>query len=82
MRYILDVSGRDLKLLRASIVNFQRSLEMSDQAEFDNLIEDLDILFFKLSMMKKEQLNNKIKRKWGSKKWSVFTKNLIEEKDI
>jgi len=68
MRYILDVSGRDLKLLRASIVNFQRSLEMSDQAEFDNLIEDLDILFFKLSMMKKEQLNNKIKRKWGSKK--------------
>ena len=68
MRYILDVSGRDLKLLRASIVNFQRSLELSDQAEFDNLIEDLDILFFKISMMKKEQLNNKIKRKWGSKK--------------
>tara|TARA_R100001480_G_scaffold54194_2_gene67282 strand:+ start:480 stop:686 length:207 start_codon:yes stop_codon:yes gene_type:complete len=68
MRYILDVSGRDLKLLRASIVNFQRSLEMSEQAEFDNLIEDLDILFFKLSMMKKEQLNNKIKRKWGGKK--------------
>ena len=24
MRYILDVSGRDLKLIRASIVNFQR----------------------------------------------------------
>ena len=82
MRYILDVSGRDLKLLRASIVNFQRSLEMSDQAEFDNLIEDLDILFFKLSMMKKEQLNNKIKRKWGGKKWSVFIKNLIGEKSI
>tara|TARA_R100000781_G_scaffold685_4_gene1193 strand:+ start:2057 stop:2263 length:207 start_codon:yes stop_codon:yes gene_type:complete len=68
MRYILDVSGRDLKLIRASIVNFQRSLEMSDQAEFDNLVDDLDILFFKLSMMKKEQLNNKIKRKWGNKK--------------
>ena len=68
MRYILDVSGHDLKLIRASIVNFQRSLELSDQAEFDNLIDDLDILFFKLSMMKKEQLNNKIKRKWGNKK--------------
>ena len=68
MNYILDVSGRELKLIRASIVNFQRSLEMSDQAEFDNLIDDLDILFFKLSMMKKEQLNNKIKRKWGNKK--------------
>ena len=36
MRYILDVSGRDLEInLRASIVNFQRSLEMSNQAEFD-----------------------------------------------
>ena len=68
MRYILDVSGRDLKLIRASIVNFQRSLELSDQAEFDNLIDDLDECFFKLSRMKKEQLNNKIKRKWGCKR--------------
>ena len=68
MRYILDVSGRDLKLLRASIVNFQRSLEMSDQAEFDTLIDDLDECFFKISRMKKEQLNNKIKRKWGGKR--------------
>ena len=46
MRYILDVSGRDLKLLRASIVNFQRSLEMSNQAEFDGLIDELDDCFF------------------------------------
>jgi len=68
MRYILDVSGRDLKLIRASIVNFQRSLEMSNEAEFDGLIEELDILFFKTSIMKKEQINNKIKRKWGGKK--------------
>ena len=68
MRYILDVSGHDLKLIRASIDNFQRSLELSDQAEFDTLIDDLDECFFKLSRMKKEQLNNKIKRKWGNKK--------------
>jgi predicted HAD superfamily phosphohydrolase len=68
MRYILDVSGHDLKLIRASIVNFQRSLELSNQAEFDNLIDDLDECFFKLSRMKKEQLNNKIKRKWGGKR--------------
>ncbi len=68
MRYILDVSGHDLKLIRASIVNFQRSLEMSNYAEFDNIIDDLDHVFFKISRMKKEQLNNKIKRKWGSKK--------------
>ena len=68
MRYILDVSGHDLKLIRASIVNFQRTLELSDHAEFDNIIDDLDDVFFKISRMKKEQLNNKIKRKWGSKK--------------
>ena len=68
MRYILDVSGHDLKLIRASIVNFQRSLELSDQAEFYTLIDDLDECVFKLSRMKKEQLSNKIKRKWGGKK--------------
>ena len=68
MRYILDVSGHDLKLIRASIVNFQRSLELSNHAEFDNLIDDLDECFFKISRMKKEQLKNKIQRKWGRKK--------------
>ena len=68
MRYILDVSGHDLKLIRASIVNFQRSLELSDQAEFDTIIDDLDDVFFKISRMKKEQLNNKIKRKWRFKR--------------
>ena len=68
MRNILDVSGHDLKLIRASIVNFQRSLELSDQAEFDTLIDDLDECFLKISRMKKEQLNNKIKRKWGGKR--------------
>ena len=68
MRYILDVSGHDLKLIRASIANFQRSLEMSDHAEFDNIIDDLDDVFFKISRMKKEQLKNKIQRKWGRKK--------------
>lgn len=68
MRYILDVSGHDLKLIRASIVNFQRTLELSDQAEFDNIIDDLDDVFFKISRMKKEQLNNKIKRKWWMKR--------------
>ena len=68
MRYILDVSGHDLKLIRASIVNFQRTLELSNQAEFDTLIDDLDQIFFKISRIKKEQLNNKIKRKWWMKR--------------
>ena len=47
MRYILDVSGHDLKLIRASIVNFQRTLEMSNHAEFDNIIDDLDHVFLR-----------------------------------
>ena len=68
MRYILDVSGHDLKLIRASIVNFQRSLEISDQSEFDTLIDDLDECFFRISRMKKEQLKNKVMKKWGKKK--------------
>ena len=68
MRYILDVSGRDLKLIRASIVNFKRSLEMSDQAEFDGLIDELDDCFLTITRQKKEQLKNKVIRKWGGKK--------------
>ena len=68
MRYILDVSGRDLKLLRASIVNFQRSLEMSNQAEFYGLIDELDDCFLTITRQKKEQLKNKVIRKWGGKR--------------
>ena len=68
MRYILDVSGRDLKLLRASIVNFQRSLAMSDQAEFDGLIDELDDCFLTITRQKKEQIKNKVMRKWGKKR--------------
>ena len=82
MRYILDVSGHDLKLIRASIVNFQRSLELSDQAEFDDVIDNLDSLFFKISRMKKQQLNNKIKRIWWYKKCNAFIENLASEKNI
>jgi len=64
MRYILDVSGRDLKLIRASIVNFQRSLAISDVAEFDGLIDELDDCFLTVTRQKKEQLKSKVRRKW------------------
>ena len=64
MRYILDVSGRDLKLIRASIINFQRSLAISDQAEFDSLIDELNDCFLSVTRQKKEQLKSKVKRKW------------------
>ena len=53
MRYILDVSGRDLKLIRASIVNFQRTLAISDVAEFDGLIDELDDCFLSVTRQKK-----------------------------
>ena len=66
MRYILDVSGRDLKLIRASIVNFQRSLAISDQAEFDGLIDELDDCFLTVTRQKKEQLKSKVKKRWGN----------------
>ena len=65
MRYILDISGRDLKLIRASIVNFQRTLAISDQADFDGLIGELDNCYLSVTRQKKEQLKSKVKKRWG-----------------
>ena len=65
MRYILDVSGRDLELLKTSIVNFQRSLERSSQGDFDHLIDELDNTYLTLKRQKKKQLWAKLRRKWG-----------------
>ena len=65
MRYILDVSGRDLELIKASIVNFERSLEMSSQRDFEHLIEELNETYLSLKRQKRKQLNSKLKRKWG-----------------
>ena len=65
MRYILDVSGRDLELIKASIVNFQRSLEMSSQADFSHIIGELDDTYLSLKRQKKKQLWAKLRRKWG-----------------
>ena len=67
MRYILDVSGRDLELIKASIVNFERSLEMSSQGDFDHLIEELNDTYMSLKIQKSKQLKSKIRRKWGVK---------------
>ena len=65
MRYILDVSGHDLKLIRASIVNFQRTLAISDQADFDGLIGELDNCYVSVTRQKKEQLKSKVRKRWG-----------------
>ena len=59
MRYILDVSGRDLELIKASIVNFQRSLEMSSQADFSHIIGELDDTYLSIKIQKSKQLKSK-----------------------
>ena len=68
MRYNLNVSGKQFKLIRASIVNFQRSLTLSEQGDFDELIDELDDCYLKLTLQQKEQLKIKIDKKWGRKK--------------
>ena len=64
MRYILDVSGRDLELIKASIINFQRSLDMSSQGDFEHLIDELDNTYLSLKRQKTKQLNAKLRTKW------------------
>jgi len=68
MRYNLNVSGRQYRLIRASIVNFQRSLTISEQGDFDELIDELDDCYLKVTLQQKEQLKIKINSKWGKKK--------------
>ena len=53
MRYILDVSGRDLELIKASIVNFERLLEMSSQGDFSHLIDELNDTYLSLKRQKR-----------------------------
>ena len=64
MRYILDVSGRDLELIKASIVNFERSLELSSEGDFDHLIDELNDTYMSLKLQKSKQLNAKLRSKW------------------
>jgi len=68
MRYNLNVTGKQFKLIRASIVNFQRSLTLSEQGDFDELIDELDDCYLKITLQQKEQLKIKIDKKWGKKK--------------
>ena len=68
MRYILDVSGRDLELIKASIVHFQRSLEMSSQADFSHIIGELDDTYLSIKIQKSKQLKSRIMRKWWMRK--------------
>jgi len=66
--YILNVSGRELKLIRASLVNFSRSLAISQQADFSETIDELDDCFLSITEQKRLQLQSKINKKWILKK--------------
>ena len=68
MDYILNVSGRELKLIRASLVNFSRSLAISQQADFSETIGELDDCFLSITEQKRLQLQSKINKKWILKK--------------
>ena len=68
MDYVLNVSGDELKLIRASLVNFSRSLSISQQADFGPLIGELDDCFLSITEQKRLQLQSKINKKWILKK--------------
>jgi len=66
MRYNLNVSGREYKLIRASLVNFQRSLTASEfDEDFSDLIDELDECYIKITKQQKEQLKIRVHNKWG-----------------
>tara|TARA_R100001443_G_scaffold95555_1_gene102081 strand:+ start:184 stop:393 length:210 start_codon:yes stop_codon:yes gene_type:complete len=66
MRYNLNVSGREYKLIRASLVNFQRSLTNSEfDEDFGDLVDELDECYIKITKQQKEQLKIRVNNKWG-----------------
>ncbi len=67
MRYNLNVSGRQFKLIRASLVNFQRSLTLSEQSDFSELIDELDDCYLRITKQQKEQLKLRIDNKWSKR---------------
>jgi len=69
MRYNLNVSGREYKLIRASLVNFQRSLTNSEfDEDFGDLVDELDECYIKITKQQKEQLKIRVHNKWGVSK--------------
>tara|TARA_R100000329_G_scaffold88160_1_gene74153 strand:+ start:273 stop:476 length:204 start_codon:yes stop_codon:yes gene_type:complete len=64
MRYNLNVSSEQFKLIRASLVNFQLSLMKSDQ-DYEDVINAIDYCFEKITEQHSEQLAIKVKHKWG-----------------
>ena len=66
MRYNLNISGREYKLIRASLVNFQRSLTASEfDEDFGDLVDELDECYIRITKQQKEQLKIRVHNKWG-----------------
>ena len=75
MRYNLNISGREYKLIRASLVNFQRSLTASEfDEDFGDLVDELDECYIKITRQQKEQLKIRVQNKWGVGKWINLNK--------
>ena len=70
MRYNLNVSGQGSKLIEASIINFICSLTASE-GDYEDVIDQLEDLLLKIRIQRKEQLNVKVKHKWGIKNESI-----------
>ena len=70
MRYNLNVSGQGSKLIEASIINFICSLTASE-GDYKDVIDELEDLLLKIRIQRKEQLNVKVKHKWGIKNESI-----------
>ena len=70
MRYNLNVSGQGCKLIEASIINFICSLTASE-GDYEDVINQLEDLLLKIKIQKKEQINVKVKHKWGVKNESI-----------
>ena len=70
MRYNLNVSGQGSKLIEASIINFICSLTASKE-DYEDVIDQLEDLLLKIRIQRREQLNVKVKHKWGVKNESI-----------
>ena len=70
MRYNLNVSGQGSRLIEASIINFICSLTASE-GDYEDVINQLEDLLLKIKIQRKEQINVKIKHKWGVKNESI-----------
>ena len=70
MRYNINVSGQGCKLIEASIINFICSLTASE-GNYQDVIDELEDLLLKIKIQRKEQLNIKLKHKWGVKNESI-----------